>query len=98
MTNTVLKFTGTTRTRSLKEAYLEGIVAGWNAQIAIGYTDFPAVRTMTGYLMGATVAFRVTGDETTAQIIEATANHLLQNWQDCDDCIRQLVKDLSIIS
>lgn len=94
MTNSVLKFTGSTRSLSLKEAYIEGIISGWNAQIDVGHIDFPAVRTMTGYLMGATVAFRVTGDETNALLVEATAKNLLDNWRDSDRCIRQLVIDL----
>jgi hypothetical protein len=82
------------RQLTLRDAYRAGIASAWNALVESGKIDYAAVRTMTGYLLGAVVAFRVTGDEPVARLMETAGACLLEDWRSYEACVRELVADL----
>ncbi len=77
---------------SLREAYCNGIRESNNA---LSHIDRPAVSTMIGYLTGAVVAFRITGDEEAANLCEWAAMQLFNDWSAFSDCVKELHTQLS---
>lgn len=83
------------KTVSMRDAYHSGLADAWNAQVDVGRINREAANTMIGYLSAATIAFRVTGDETAATIFEKAGKALLADWRNFERSLRKLITELN---
>lgn len=90
----VLPFPARSNVPPMREAFRQGIVDGWNALVDVGKIDKASVNVMIGFLSGASIAFRVVGDEPAASACETAAQRLVSSWHQYEPCITKLIEEL----
>lgn len=79
----------------LRSVYLEAIAEGYNSTKAVGRFDKATVNVMVGFLSAATIAFRATGDEEWAELLEECATKLNKDWKQYEELVVALHAKLS---